>query len=359
MVVRTELEKFYRDKSVLVTGHTGFKGGWLAAWLKEMGSEVSGLALPPEGGRSSFFAKARVGEGMDSNFGDIRDFELVLKNFKRCRPQIVFHIAAQALVLRSYRDPLETYATNVMGTAHVLEAARRSPSVRAVVIVTSDKCYENHNWTRGYHEQDPMGGYDPYSSSKGCAELVTAAYRRSFSQNGSGLAIASARAGNVIGGGDWAKDRLVPDIVRGITGRTVISIRNPEAVRPWQHVLEPLRGYLMLGQRLWEEKKSFAEAWNFGPHEASHSVGNVARQLVHLWGAGRLKIAKNPSAPHEAHYPKLDCSKAHSLLRWRSLLSLNDALSLTVDWYRTVAQEPKQAAKKTIDQIQTYMDLPC
>ena len=359
MVVRMQLESFYRGKAVLVTGHTGFKGGWLAVWLKAMGTKVSGLALPAEHGRNSFFSRARVAQGMDSVIGDVQDFDSVLKTFKRHRPQIVFHCAAQALVLRSYRDPVETYGTNVMGSVHVLEAARRTPSVRAIVIVTSDKCYENRNCDHTYSEEDAMGGFDPYSSSKGCAELVTAAYRRSFAGDGRELAIASARAGNVIGGGDWARDRLIPDLVRGISRGEVITIRHPRAVRPWQHVLDPLRGYLMLAERLWENGNGFAEAWNFGPHETSQPVEEVARQLISLWGSGRLKIEQNSKSPHEAAYLKLDCTKARSLLGWRSLLSLDDALRLTVDWYRTVNLDARQAAAKTVDQIQRYMDLPC
>ncbi len=359
MAVNIALQNFYKGKSVLVTGHTGFKGGWLTSWLKMMGSQVSGLSLPPENGSASFFANAQIGKGMSSLIGDIRDFPSVLKAFKQCQPEIVFHNAAQALVLRSYQQPIETYATNVMGTVHILEAARQTPSVRAVLIVTSDKCYENREWIWGYREHDPMGGYDPYSSSKGCAELVAAAYRRSFFQGKNSVAVATARAGNVIGGGDWAKDRLIPDLVRGIMKKTIIPIRNPRALRPWQHVLEPLRGYLMLGQRLWQGEMGFAEAWNFGPQENSISVEEVARHLVQLWGEGKLKIESNSSKPHEAHYLKLDCSKAQNLLGWHSLLMIEDALRLTVEWYHVVAKDAKSAGPITRAQIQRYMDLPC
>jgi CDP-glucose 4,6-dehydratase len=359
MAVNIALQTFYKHKSVLVTGHTGFKGGWLAAWLKMMGSQVCGLALPPQNGAASFFTSAHIGKGMNSILGDIRNYRSVLKAFQQCKPEIVFHNAAQALVLRSYQEPIETYATNVMGTAHILEAVRQTPSVRAVVIVTSDKCYENREWIWGYREHDPVGGYDPYSSSKGCAELVAAAYRRSFFQEKTSPAIATARAGNVIGGGDWAKDRLVPDLIRGIIKKSVIPIRNPRALRPWQHVLEPLRGYLMLAQRLWQKEPGFAEAWNFGPHEDSISVEEVARYLIQLWGAGKLKIAPRPSQLHEAHYLKLDSSKVRDLLGWRSLLVIEDALRLTVEWYHTVADDRKSAAAITHTQIQRYMDLPC
>lgn len=364
MAVSDSLKKFYKGKSVLVTGHSGFKGGWLATWLKTMESVVSGLALPPENGSESFFARAQVAKSMNSSFGDIRDFPSLLKFFQQARPEIVFHVAAQALVLLSYEEPVETYATNVMGTVHVLEAARQTPSVRAVVIVTSDKCYENREWIWGYREHDPMGGYDPYSSSKGCAELVTAAYRRSFFQDGKAPAVASARAGNVIGGGDWAKDRLIPDIIRGILKKSVIPIRNPNSLRPWQHVLEPLRGYLMLGQRLWQREKQFAEAWNFGPHETPIPVEAVARQVIELWGAGKLNISRNSSPnaeekTHEARYLRLDSSKAEALLDWRPLLTIDDALRLTVEWYRTVARDPQSAPSIARDQIRRYMDLLC
>jgi CDP-glucose 4,6-dehydratase len=364
MAVRDSLAKFYKGKSVLVTGHTGFKGGWLATWLKTMGSILSGVALPPEDDSHSFFARAQIARNMNSNFRDIRDFPAVLELFQQTRPEIVFHVAAQALVLRSYEEPVETYAANVMGTVHVLEAVRQTPSVRAVVIVTSDKCYENREWLWGYREHDAMGGFDPYSSSKGCAELVTAAYRRSFFNADKAPAVASARAGNVIGGGDWAKDRLIPDIVRGVLKKSAIPIRNPDSLRPWQHVLEPLRGYLMLGQRLWQREKEFAEAWNFGPQEVPLPVEAVARQVIQLWGAGKLNISRNSprnsqQKTHEARYLRLDSTKAEALLGWRSLLTIEDALRLTVEWYQTVARDPKRAPTITCDQITRYMGLLC
>src|SRR2546430_5089898 len=260
------LASFYRGKKVLVTGHTGFKGGWLTAWLKILGAHVIGFALPP-GTRPNLFDAATIDRDMVSLFGDVRNFEELSGTFAERSPEIVIHSAAQPLVRRSYREPVETYATNVMGTVHVLEAARHTASVRALVVVTSDKCYDNREWFWGYREADAMGGHDPYSSSKGAAELVTAGYRKSFfSQNGS-AGVGSARAGNVIGGGDWSEDRLVPDIVRAIYSGEPVVIRRPQSVRPWQHVLEPVRGYLVLAKRLFEGGRACADGWNFGPRD--------------------------------------------------------------------------------------------
>jgi CDP-glucose 4,6-dehydratase len=355
----------YKNKRVLITGHTGFKGGWLATWLKMMRSRVTGLSLPPEPAIPSFFESARVAEGMSSLTADIRDFDSVRSIFAEHKPEIVFHNAAQALVRRSYRDPIETYATNVMGTVHVLEAARQTASTRAVVIVTSDKCYENREWVWGYRENDPMGGFDPYSSSKGCAELVTAAYRRSFflttDKGKKGALVASARAGNVIGGGDWSEDRLVPDLVRGIMSGAKIVIRNPRALRPWQHVLDPLYGYLLLAQRLCSGEREFAESWNFGPHEASIPVSDLAQRCLQLWGTdrgkARLQLAASKSQLHEAHYLKLDCSKAQARLGWEARLGVDDMLQWTVDWYRNVIRDPRCAQQLTCRQITQYMEL--
>ena len=350
------LQDFYAGKKILVTGHTGFKGGWLTIWLKLLGAEVVGFALPPET-QPNLFNAANVAEGIVSILGDVRDLGAVRDAFTQHSPEIVIHNAAQALVRRSFRDPVGTYATNVMGTVHVLEAARQTSSVRSVVIVTSDKCYENRECARGYKEDDAMGGHDPYSSSKGAAELVTSAYTRSYSNSFNGPAIASARAGNVIGGGDWAEDRLVPDIVRGISAGNPIVIRRPESVRPWQHVLEPLSGYLLLGERLYESGSGFADAWNFGPRvEDSVTAAEVAERVCSAWGKGELQIQPDPGAPHEATYLRLDCAKAAKHLAWRSKLSLDQALEWTINWYRAYYEQASIPPREMTErQIQTYM----
>jgi CDP-glucose 4,6-dehydratase len=340
---------FYRTRKVLLTGHTGFKGTWLAAWLDALGARVTGFSLPVDTPPED--ASGHVA----GRWGDVRDSVAVRAVFAEVQPEIVFHLAAQALVRRSYREPVATYATNVMGTVHVLEAARHTPSVRVVVNVTSDKCYENREWVWGYREPDPMGGHDPYSSSKGCAELVTAAYRRSFGPPHGGLAVASARAGNVIGGGDWSEDRIVPDIVRALTARRPVVLRHPQAVRPWQHVLEPLSGYLVLGERLWNGGVDFAEAWNFGPAESVPlSVGELARRFLDLWGVGRLVVQADESV-HEAHCLKLDCSKAQQKLGWFPVLTVDEALAWTAEWYRTYTGDRAAAVRLTRRQIHDYM----
>ena len=334
---------------MLITGHTGFKGTWLAAWLESLGARVVGFSLPPDGGARP----APAGAGA-AHYGDVRDFGTVRAVFAEHRPEIVFHLAAQALVRRSYRDPVETYATNVMGTVHVLEAARHTPSVRVIVNVTSDKCYENREWVWGYRETEPMGGYDPYSSSKGCAELVTAAYRRSYAAERPDLAVGSARAGNVIGGGDWAEDRIVPDIIRALYAQKPVLLRRPRALRPWQHVLDPLHGYLTLAERLWAAGQEFAEGWNFGPDDTRPvTVRELTRRLLSLWGSGRIVIDED-SGVHEAQYLKLDCSKAHQKLGWHPLLNLDEALRLTTEWYRAYARDPESARSMTLRQIEGY-----
>lgn len=336
---------FWKDRSVLITGHTGFKGSWLSLWLSRLGARVSGLALAP-GTRPAMFDLARVEAGMErSLILDIRDAAAVAAAMAELRPEIVFHMAAQPIVLRSYQEPVETYATNVMGTVHVLDAVRRCDSVRAVVVVTSDKCYENREWVWGYRETDAMGGYDPYSSSKGCSELVAAAYRSSFfnpaAYDRHGVAVASVRAGNVIGGGDWAEDRLVPDLIRGLVAGQPVPIRNPGAVRPWQHVLEPLSGYLCLARRLIEHGPAFAEGWNFGPLDVNaQPVGWIVERMMALWeggGAGGW-VSDSQARPHENVFLKLDCSKAAGRLGWRAQWDLETTLRHTAKWYRSWQQ---------------------
>jgi CDP-glucose 4,6-dehydratase len=321
----------------LVTGHTGFKGGWLVAWLQRLGAEVAGLALDPPT-TPSLFESAGLARGIESMRTDINDPRPTRDAMARVEPEIVFHLAAQSLVRISYEQPLTTLSTNVLGTAHVLDGVRATGSVRAVVVVTSDKCYENREWSTPYDETAPMGGHDPYSCSKGCAELVCAAYRRSFLA-AAGVHLASARAGNVIGGGDWSRDRLIPDVVRSVLDGEVAIIRNPEAVRPWQHVLEPLSGYLQLAERLVRDGADFAEAWNFGPDaEMQVAVAEVVRRLADLWGAGaRWCHQQDPSGPHEATSLLLDSTKARQRLGWRPVWGLDAALERTVEWYKAHA----------------------
>ncbi|GAC1621941.1 MAG: CDP-glucose 4,6-dehydratase [Nevskia sp.] len=324
---------FWRGKRVFLTGHTGFKGGWLSLWLQSMGAQVHGFALAPQT-IPSLYEEARVTEGMSSTVGDIRDLHSVLSSMRAFSPDIVLHMAAQPLVRRSYVEPVETYATNVMGTVHVLEAARSAGNVRVIVSVTTDKCYENREWVWGYREDEPMGGYDPYSNSKGCAELVASAYRRSFMEK-EGIALASARAGNVIGGGDWALDRLVPDVLRAFELGKPVIIRNPNSIRPWQHVLEPLSGYLVLAQRLWTDRGAVAEGWNFGPRdEDARPVQWIVERMASLWGSGASWQLDGSDNPHEAGYLKLDISKAHHRLGWVPRWSLGEALQRILDWHK-------------------------
>ena len=324
---------FWNGKRVLLTGHTGFKGSWLALWLQSLGAQVVGYALAPPT-NPSLFDVAQVGQGMTSVIGDIRDLAKLQAVFADHRPEIVIHMAAQPLVRYSYQNPVETYSTNVMGTVHLLEAVRNTPGVKAVVNVTTDKCYENKEWAWGYREDEPMGGHDPYSNSKGCSELVTSAYRRSFFQE-KGIALASARAGNVIGGGDWAADRLIPDILRAFEQNHPVIIRNPHATRPWQHVLEPLFGYLTLAERLYTDGQACAEGWNFGPHDDdARSVQWIVEHLVSNWGNGATWQLDGGTHPHEANYLKLDISKAKARLGWQPRWALQQALQASVDWHQ-------------------------
>jgi CDP-glucose 4,6-dehydratase len=343
---------FWSDKKVFLTGHTGFKGSWLSLWLQQLGAEVTGYALPPPTD-PSLFDVARVAQGMKSVIGDIRDGVMLNNAMREAAPDIVIHMAAQPLVRRSYVDPVETYSTNVMGTVHLLEAVRQTPSVRAVVNVTTDKCYENKEWVWGYRESEPMGGFDPYSSSKGCAELVTSAYRRSFFQEKE-IALASARAGNVIGGGDWAADRLIPDILRAFEKNQPVIIRNPYATRPWQHVLEPLSGYLTLAERLCTDGQTCAEGWNFGPHDDdARPVRWIVEHLASSWGNGATWQLDGGEHPHEANYLKLDISKAKARLGWQPHWALQAALQASVHWHQQwLAGANMQAV--TLGQINQY-----
>lgn len=350
---------FWRSKRVFVTGHTGFKGSWLSLWLQHLGASVTGYALEPPTKPSLFEAACIAGGLRRSVIADIRDLERLSSALQAAQPEIVIHMAAQALVRTSYQDPIETYSVNVMGAVTLLQAMRSVRGVRVILNVTSDKCYENHEVVWGYRENDPMGGYDPYSSSKGCVELATVAFRNSFfnpAQYAShGVAVASARAGNVIGGGDWAEDRLVPDIVRAFAAGEPVLIRRPDAVRPWQHVLEPLLGYLVLAERLWSEGPIHAEGWNFGPEDSdAWPVGKIVERMVELWGGRVAWNADDRVHPYEATYLKLDCSKAWSRLEWRPRWRVDRALEATVDWYKAfyAGQDVRALALR---QIESYL----
>ena len=325
---------FWLGKRVFLTGHTGFKGSWLSLWLQSLGAKVHGLALDPPT-TPNLFSVAQVSAGMANHtIGDIRDLAMVQKVLQTAQPDIVIHMAAQPLVRLSYLEPVETYATNVLGTVHVLEAARKAPSVKAIVVVTTDKCYENKEWAWGYREDEPMGGHDPYSNSKGCAELVTSAYRNSFMQT-SGIALASARAGNVIGGGDWATDRLLPDILRAFEQNQPVTIRNPQATRPWQHVLEPLSGYLTLAEHLHTYGQAYAEGWNFGPKDDdAKPVQWIVEYMANTWGKGASWKQDGGVHPHEANYLKLDISKAKARLGWQPCWPLATSLELITSWHQ-------------------------
>jgi CDP-glucose 4,6-dehydratase len=347
----------WSGKRVLLTGHTGFKGGWLSLWLQKKGADLCGIALAPVAG-ASLFQDAAVERGMRSVIGDIRDTSLMKQIFSEHRPEIVFHLAAQPLVRSSYEDPLGTYSINVMGTAGVLEAARSAESVRAVVVVTTDKCYENREWEWPYRETDQLGGYDPYSNSKACAELVVSAYRNSFFHPAQyprhGVAVASVRAGNVIGGGDWAADRLVPDIMRAFIDGRPVHIRNPRAIRPWQHVLEPLRGYIAVAESLLENGPANGEAWNFGPDQSdAQPVEWIVRELAQSWGNGAHWELDAGQHPHEAQSLKLDWSKAQYRLGWQPVLRLKDALAMTAEWYK-LKLNSEDMHMFTLAQIRSY-----
>ncbi len=351
---------FWNDKKVFVTGHTGFKGSWLSLWLQHLGAKVTGFALQPPT-NPSMFEVAQVAKGMSSIIGDIRDGYILKSVMQQAAPDIVIHMAAQPLVRHSYVDPVATYSTNVMGTVNLLEAVRETPSVLAVVNVTSDKCYENKEWLWSYRENESMGGFDPYSSSKGCAELVTAAYRNSFfnlsKYSEHQVALATARAGNVIGGGDWAEDRLIPDVLRAIESGQSVNIRNPLATRPWQHVLEPLSGYLALAEELYTQGPTFSEAFNFGPaEEDAKPVQWIVEQLTQQWGDGAAWHLDMGTHPHEAHYLKLDCSKARALLNWGPRWNLSQTLQSIIKWHKLhrTSTNRQSMYEYSLEQIRSY-----
>lgn len=352
--------EFWHGRRVFLTGHTGFKGSWLALWLQQLGSVVSGYALAPNTS-PNLFESARVVDGLgESTIGDVRDAGSLALAMRAAEPEVVFHLAAQPLVRESYVDPVGTYSTNVMGTVHLLEAVRQTPSVRAVVVVTTDKCYENREWVWGYRETDAMGGYDPYSSSKGCAELVTAAYRQSFfnpdSYHEHHVAVATARAGNVIGGGDWSADRLLPDLFQAIATGVPVQIRNPLATRPWQHVLEPLSGYLVLAQALIQNGSSHAQAFNFGPRaEDVWTVGQVASYVCRQCGGASWQQDQN-GHPHEARSLALDVSKAAAMLGWRPTLGVSESLDLTLTWAKQ-RKADSDVRQLTLQQILDFQKL--
>ncbi|RXZ30973.1 CDP-glucose 4,6-dehydratase [Oxalobacteraceae bacterium CAVE-383] len=355
--------QFWRGKKVFITGHTGFKGSWLTLWLNRMGAELSGYSLPPPS-EPNMFELTHLKSAIHSTIGDVRDQKALTDAMIKAQPDIVFHMAAQPLVRESYRSPVDTFSTNVMGTVNLLEAVRAVPDIRSVVVITSDKCYENREWLWGYREDNPMGGHDPYSASKGAAELVTASYRRSFF-NGNGdnqTAVATTRAGNVVGGGDFAPDRLVPDIIRALIRRESVTIRNPNAVRPWQFVLEPLRGYLTIAELLYESGQDYAEGWNFGPTETdAQTVAQICATLGHslqLYDVGTVEINLEKTTPplHEAAMLRLDISKARQRLDWIPKMELYTALELTADWYATYLRQGDLRARSEA-QIEFFQKL--
>jgi CDP-glucose 4,6-dehydratase len=347
---------FWKDKKVFLTGHTGFKGSWLSLWLTSMGAKVTGYALAPNTTPNLFDVLTIDSLIEKSHIADIRDLATLQKAISEAKPDIVIHMAAQPLVRYSYVNPVETYAINIMGTVHILESMRAIDSVRATVVVTTDKCYENKEWAWGYRENEPMGGYDPYSNSKGCAELATSAYRQSyFSSPNSSNKIASARAGNVIGGGDWSEDRLIPDAIKAFEKNMPLMIRNPLATRPWQHVLEPLSGYLILAQALYEQGSAFASGWNFGPRdEDNRSVQEVVDLLISGWSETARWEKEGSEQPHEAHFLKLDCSKARTQLGWIPKWNLEAATQKIIEWQRAF-QVKANMQEVSLEQINHYM----
>ncbi|SEM54679.1 CDP-glucose 4,6-dehydratase [Syntrophus gentianae] len=356
-------DNIYQNKTVLITGHTGFKGSWLALWLKELGANVIGYSLAPPS-QPNNFEVTNLREKMTDVRGDIRDLDCLLETFTRYQPELVFHLAAQPIVRCSYNEPKMTFDTNVGGTVNIFEAVRRTSSVKVLVNVTSDKCYENRERVWGYRENDPLGGHDPYSASKACAELVFNAYLKSyFSQSvvhGRTIGAASVRAGNVIGGGDWGVDRLVPDCIRSLSRNRPVFLRNPRSVRPWQHVLEALGGYLLLGACLSQNPEKYSGAWNFGPDDGSHlTVLALTDLLIKFWGEGVWVDISDSTSPHEAKLLKLNCDKAHAGLNWHNVLTIDECLQMTAQWYQKYYRESqsRDLSALCIEQIRDYMDL--
>jgi CDP-glucose 4,6-dehydratase len=354
-------KQFWQGKTVFITGHTGFKGGWLSLWLQTLGARVVGYSLPPNTS-PNLFSLAGVAAGMVSHMGDVNDFDLLAKTLAEYKPDIVIHMAAQSLVRASYQDPMLTYTTNVMGTVHVLEAVRRVGSVKALINVTTDKCYENTPSKFGFQETDRLGGFDPYSSSKACAEIVTSAYRRSYFTNDYSIGIATVRAGNVIGGGDWAETRLVPDVITSCITNLPMTIRYPNAIRPWQHVLEPLSGYLMLAEKLYADPENFSEAWNFGPDMAdAKTVRWVVDAIYKLWGSSVTLVASNAESQwHETEDLRLNCQKAKTELQWSPHFAIEQALQATVSWYKAHQhnQDMRDLTLKQIEDFNTRIVMP-
>ncbi len=353
--------QFWQSKRVFMTGNTGFKGSWLSLWLLSMGADVYGYSLNPPT-TPSLFKLCSLNKMIQTKIADVRDYQCLEKSMQEFQPEIVIHMAAQPLVRDSYDIPVDTYAINVMGTVHVLEAVKKVPSVRTILNITTDKCYENKEWVWGYRENEPMGGYDPYSSSKACSELVTSAYRNSYfnpeQYQTHKVSLASARAGNVIGGGDWAKDRLIADCVKSLINNQPILIRNPNAIRPWQHVLEPLAGYLMLCEKQYNEGANYAEGWNFGPDDKdAKPVEYIVNKMCTLWGGNAKYIIDGGQHPHEAHYLKLDCSKAKNILNWQPKWSLDIALEKIIEWNHGYIADNKAVKDICIKQINEYMNV--
>ena len=350
-------QSFWKNKKILITGHTGFKGSWLTVWLKKLGADITGFSksVPTN---PSLFETANIEKDIKSVVGDIQNYELLKETISKCEPEIIFHMAAQSLVIKSYSNPIETFSTNVMGTVNLLYAVKETKKAKIVINITSDKCYENNESLEGYSEEDPMGGHDPYSSSKGCAELITKSFRKSFfsSDHENNIGLASVRAGNVIGGGDWAENRLIPDIIRAIKNKENVKIRNPNALRPWQHVLDPLNGYISLAEKLWDDQKKHSEGWNFGPEKNEvKPVSWIIEEFNELW-KNKINWVVGNNELHEANNLILNCQKAKSRLGWNSKINTETALKMTIEWY-TKYFDGKNMREVTEEQIIEFQKL--